>query len=155
MVKKGAEERTKTFWFRNLWLFGPRNLQSALNEMFFLPLFLVSFFFFCRTFTCRGKTPVLPCWSNTSSAQGASGKRGPDLLSLFERRWRWLQPRYQVRGSKAKVSRNREERSTLSASGAPNEPGKLYPCWLLIIWVSLQHICSKGGSSKHIPSDLT
>ena len=46
--------------------------------------------------------------------------------------WRWLQPRYQVRGSKAKVSRNREERSTLSASGTPNEPGKLYPCWLLI-----------------------
>ena len=53
MVKKGAEERTKTFWFRNRWLFGPRNLQSALNEMFFLPLFLVSFF--CRTFTCWGK----------------------------------------------------------------------------------------------------
>ena len=54
MVKKGAEERMKTFLFRNRWLFGPRNLQSALNEMFFLPLFIVSFFF-CRTFTCWGK----------------------------------------------------------------------------------------------------
>ena len=60
MVKRGAEERTKTFWFRNRWLFGPRNLQSTLNEMFFLPLFLVSFFF-CRTFTCWGlhQSPAL------------------------------------------------------------------------------------------------
>ena len=57
MVKKGAEERTKTFWFRNRWLFGPRNLQSALNEMFFLPLFLVSFFFLSHVYLL-GTTPV-------------------------------------------------------------------------------------------------
>ena len=87
MVKKGAEERTKTFWFRNRWLFGPRNLQSALNQMFFLPLFLVSFFFFLVARLPVGEnTSFLPCGSNTSSAQGASGKRGPDLLALFERR---------------------------------------------------------------------
>ena len=59
MVKKGAEERTKTFWFRNRWLFGPWNLQSALNEMFSFLFFLFPFFlvpfFFCRTFTCWGK----------------------------------------------------------------------------------------------------
>ena len=81
MVKKGAEERTKTFWFRNRWLFGPRNLQSALNEMFFLPLFLVLFFFFFVARLPVGEnTSLLPCGSNTSFAQGASGKRGPNLL---------------------------------------------------------------------------
>ena len=62
-----------------------RSLQSALNEMFFLSLFLVSFFF-CRTFSCREKHQSPVCGSNTSSAQGASGRRGPDLLALFERR---------------------------------------------------------------------
>ena len=56
MVKKGAEERPKTFWFRNRWLFGPRNLQSALNEMFFHPLFLVSFFLLSHVYL-SGKTP--------------------------------------------------------------------------------------------------
>ena len=64
-----------------------RNLPSALNVMFFLPLFLFYFIFFAR-FPVGEKTSLLPCGSNTSSAQGAraSGKRGLDLLALYERR---------------------------------------------------------------------
>ena len=60
MVRKGAEERTKTFWFRNRWLFGPRNLQSSLNEMFSF-LFSLFPFFFCRTFT------MFTCWGKHQS----------------------------------------------------------------------------------------
>ena len=60
------------------------NLQSALNEMFFLPFFLVPLIFFVAHFPVGENTSLLPCGSNT--AQGASGKRGPDLLALFERR---------------------------------------------------------------------
>ena len=52
-----------------------RNIQSALNEMFFLPIFLVSFFLSHVFLSGRRQSPV--CGSNTSSAQGASGKRGP------------------------------------------------------------------------------
>ena len=56
---KDTEERKwmKTFWFRNRGLFGPKfTVRSERNV--FLPLFLVSFFFFffCRTFSW--KTPV-------------------------------------------------------------------------------------------------
>ena len=83
MLKKGAEERTwtKTQFGSEIVDSLARNLQSALNEMFFLPLFLVSFFFVAR-FPVGDNTRLLPCGSNT--AQGASGKRGPDLLALFE-----------------------------------------------------------------------
>ena len=64
-----------------------RNLQYALNECFSFLFFSARFiFFFCQTFSCRGKHQSPVCGSNTSSAQGASGKRGPYLLALFERR---------------------------------------------------------------------
>ena len=43
-------------------------------------------FFFAARLPVGENTSLLPCGSNTSSAQGASGKRGPDLLALFERR---------------------------------------------------------------------
>ena len=43
-------------------------------------------FFFVARLPVGENTSLLPCGSNTSSAQGASGKHGPDLLALFERR---------------------------------------------------------------------
>ena len=56
-------------------------IYSPLSTKFF------SFLFFLFPFFLSGEnTSILPCGSNTSSAQGASGKRGPDLLSLFERK---------------------------------------------------------------------
>ena len=43
-------------------------------------------FFFVARFLVGENTSLLPCGSNTSSAQGTSGKRGADLLTLFGRR---------------------------------------------------------------------
>ena len=42
--------------------------------------------FFVARLPVGENTSLLPCGSNTSFAQGASGKLGPDLLALFERR---------------------------------------------------------------------
>ena len=69
MLKKGAEERTKTFWFRNHWLFGPRNIYSPLWTKCFSFLFFLFPFFFCRTFSCRGKhqSPALQEQDRTRS----------------------------------------------------------------------------------------
>ena len=67
MVKKGAEERTKTFWFRNRWLFGPPKF-TVRSERNVFPSSFSCFLFFCRTFTCWGKHQSPPCGSNTSSA---------------------------------------------------------------------------------------
>ena len=50
------------------------------------------FFFFVARFSVGENTSLLPCWSNTSSAQGAS-----DLLALFERRHVSLYPRQTMR----------------------------------------------------------
>ena len=86
VLKKAAEERkwTKTFLFRNRWLFGPK--FTVCTERNVLPsLFLVSFFVVAR-FPVGDNTSLLPCGSNTGPAQGASGKHSRDLLSLFERR---------------------------------------------------------------------
>ena len=62
MLKKGAEERklTKTFWFRNHGFFGLTfTVRSEQNV--FPSSFSCFLFFFCRTFSCRGKHQS-PAW---------------------------------------------------------------------------------------------
>ena len=54
-----------------------RNLQSGSGWSFFLPLFLVSFLSFCRTFSCGGKHHSPAVQEQHQFAQGASGKHGP------------------------------------------------------------------------------
>ena len=61
-------------------------IYSPLWTKCFSFLFFSFPFFFVAPLPVGENTSLLPCWSNTSSAQGASSKRGPDLLSLFERR---------------------------------------------------------------------
>ena len=86
MVKKGAEERTKTFWFRNRWLFGPPKF-TVRSERNVFPSSFSCFLFFLSHVYLLGKTPVSALREQHQfRAQGASGKRGPDLLALFERR---------------------------------------------------------------------
>ena len=85
MLKKGAEERkwTKTIWFRNRWLLGPKFTVCSERNVF--PSSFSCFLsFFVARFPVGENTCLLPCGSNT--AQGVSGKRGPNLLALFKRR---------------------------------------------------------------------
>ena len=60
MVKKGAEERTKTFWFRNRWLFGPPKF-TVRSERNVFPSSFSCFLFFFFFFVAR-----LPVGENTS-----------------------------------------------------------------------------------------
>ena len=59
---------------------------TARSERNVFPSSFSFFLFFLLSQPLGQNTSLLPCRSNTSSAQGASGKRGPDLLALFERR---------------------------------------------------------------------
>ena len=59
-------------------------IYSPLWVKCFSLLFLLCPFFFVARFPVGENTRLLPCGSN--NAQGASSKRGPDLLALFERR---------------------------------------------------------------------
>ena len=74
-------QKSLTLWPPKFTVHSERNVFPSSVSCFF--------FFFCvcvcvARFPVGENTSLLPC--NTSSAQGASGKRGPDLLALFERR---------------------------------------------------------------------
>ena len=85
--KKAQKKGRRLFGSEIVGSLAPEIYSPLWTKCFSFLFFLFPFFFWSHILIPVGEnTSPLPCGSNTSSAQGASGKRGPDLLALFERR---------------------------------------------------------------------
>ena len=86
--KKAQKKGRRLFCSEIVGSLAPEIYSPLWTKCFSFLFFLFPFFFVARLpcLPVGENTSLLPCGSNTSSAQGASGKRGPDLLALFERR---------------------------------------------------------------------